>query len=351
MNKTLFLPLILLIFSLYYFVFPREGSPETVWTAVYCEPFADIDHTPPPLQDTIVINQGEYKAVLGPDASQNYISPRGFRGYLSAEHALYRDKGTLYLKEFGSASFGITENGASPYVYKDRFFAVDYGSAFIEEYDSSGSILWTWKGLAPVTAITWNDSYTGIGSLDGTVRLVNRKGEVTGYPAFPDTGDHIVYGVALSDDSDRLAVISGLKEQYLRVFSLSDAPVLLDTVKLESQYRRPVKMFYSPDSSFLWVEQEGGLLQYNDDGSTLFLPVSGQFLTMNYDREQRLLYLLSQDLNKEGQPAYFMLCYSPEGTLVFISDSDFYPFAFHLNGDSLLYSMNNDILLLKRREM
>jgi hypothetical protein len=351
MNKTFFLPLIILFFTLYYFVFPWESSTEMVWTAAYCEPFEGLNPSAIALNDTAVINHGRYKAVLGKESGENFISSPDFDGYLSSSHAFYKEDDTLYLKEFAAYSFAVAKTVNSPLLIGDRYFSVDYGSSFIEEYDKSGSILWSWKGLAPLTALAWNKDLTVIGSLDGHVSLIDRSGQITGFPVYPADGDNVVYAVAVSGDSKRVAIISGLRNQYLRTYTVSDSPQLLSQLKLKSQYRRPVKMYYSDDAAYLWVEQEKGLLQYTDDNPPLLIPVEESFLTMRHDEEGNLIYILSRTEDVEDEIFYSLKSYSPGGKLLFQNKFEYFPASFQLNSADVLFSINDNLMILNRQEM
>lgn len=351
MNKTFFLPLIIIFFTLYYFMFPWEGDTEMVWTTAYCEPFEGLNPSDTPLNEVVVIDQGKYKAVLGSESGDNFLSKPDYIGSISSTHTFYKEGDTLYLKEFGAYSFAIAKTEGSPLVLGERYFSVDYGSAFIEEFDKAGSIIWFWKGLAPITSLAWNDDFTAVGSLDGTVSLVGETGDITEYPVYPAEGDHVVYGVAVSEDSSRMAIISGLRNQYLRTYTLGENPQLLSQVKLDSQYRRPVKMYYSDDGAYLWVEQEDGLLQYTDDSPPLLIPVEDSFMTMTHDKEESLIYVLSRSKAAGGDILYSLKSFSPEGTVLFENKTEYFPASFQINAADLIFSMNDNIMMLNRQEM
>lgn len=320
-----------------------------VWTAAWCEPFEEMNPSNAALKESTVINEGSYKAVLGKESGENFISSPDFGGYLSSSHAFYKEDDTLYLKEFSGYSFAVAKTVNFPILFGDRYFSVDYGSSFIEEYDESGSILWFWRGLAPLTALAWNNDFTVIGSLDGNVSLIDKSGEVTGFPVYPADGDNVVYGVAVSGDSKRVAIISGLRNQYLRTYALGDSPQLLSQLQLKSRYRRPVKMYYSDDAAYLWVEQEEGLLQYSDESPALLIPVDDSFLTMRHDKEGNLIYILSR--TGDDSSHYSLKSYSPDGKLLFQNKFEYFPDSFQLNSSDVLFSINNNLMILNREEM
>lgn len=322
-----------------------------VWTAAWCESFEELDLSAIALNDTVVINQGRYKAVLGNDSADNFISSPGFDGFLSSSHAFYKKDDTLYLKEFSEFPFAVVKTVNSPLVMGNRYFSVNYGSSFIEEYDKSGSILWSWKGLAPLTALALNEDFTVLGSLDGNVSLIDRSGHITDFPVYPEDGDNVVYSVAVSADSNRVAIISGMRNQYLRTYTLSDGLQLLSQIKLKSQYRRPVKMYYSDDAAYLWVEQEEGLLQYSDNNPPLLIPIKESFLTMRHDEEGDLIYILSRNGDDEDNLTYSLKSYSPSGKLLFQNLTEYFPASFQLDSENVLFSINDNLMILNRQEM
>lgn len=351
MNKTFFLPLIIIFFTLYYFLFPEHNSSELVWTAAYSEALVDLKSSDSPLTEAVIFNQGDQKAAIGIGAGGIYLPESGYRGSLSSSHLFYNSDGALYLEEFGALPSAVTRTAGTAIVLDGRYFSIDYSAASIEEFDTSGRSLWSWRGLAPVTALAWNDEYIAVGSLDGTVHLIYKNGTIAEYFAESSNGDNVVYGIALSGDSSRISIVSGLRNQILRTYTVADSPQLIRQVELKSHFRRPVKMYYSYDASFLWVEQDKGVLQIAENTSPFLLPVEGSFLMLTHDSEGQLIYILSREDDGNNDIIYALKGLSPEGNLLFESKTGYMPYSIQLSGSDLVFSMNHNLTLLNRENL
>ncbi|MDC7240065.1 MAG: WD40 repeat domain-containing protein [Spirochaetales bacterium] len=315
MNKTLFLPLIIIFFVFYFFFFPLEGSFETVWTGSASTEVSKSESSFEKRGDTFSLNSsmgGETVRFKGP----------GF-----------------------------------PLILEGRYFAADYGAAYICEYSGDGEMLWSWQGLAPVSALSWNRDLIAAGSIDGVVRIFDREGSLREIRIPSEGADHAVYGLSLSPSSRTISVIAGFREQSLYIYSLEDA-ALIRTEVLDSDYRRPVKMYGTEgEQEMLWVEQPRGLLCFYDAGDPLFVPVEGTLLSMKRDETSALVYIISKTretgTSAAGGPGdyYHLKIISPEGDLLLKNRFKSFPGSFDVQDDTVLFTMNRELHAFEREEL
>ncbi|QEN07916.1 hypothetical protein EXM22_07905 [Oceanispirochaeta crateris] len=352
MNKTFFLPLIILFFLIYYLMFPVKGGKEIYWTASELHHFGTMNHSPDSLSVPLVINQGRHRGVLLPDGGTPYLLNEEERAAVSESHFLIQStSASLILKDLESQSEKIIPSQDYPLILSGHFYAADFGSAILEEFDSSGKSLWKWRGTSPITAISASTLCTVFGSVDGRIRIFSRQGEMTEFIPGDQREDNVIYGIAFSQDCSKLAVLSGLNKQYIRQYHLKEdeAPELFHEELLESRFSRPVKLFYSESASLLWVEQESSLLQYRgaDLESTLLL--DGTLLTQNSDEQAGLVYVLNRlGPSSFSDKSYEVAVYTMTGTLIMRNRFDEYPPFFFRSGRDIFLSMNDDLISLKR---
>ncbi len=351
MNKTFFLPLILLFFIIYFLVFPFGSGEEVFWTAADLFDYNDPNSAPLNLDRPLIVNQGRYRGVLEGIPGASTMESGGGRRAYSVTHR-YRKSGSTFLiedlKTRGVMSLSLPGN---PLVLKDHIYAVDFGSAFIEEIDDAGRSLWRWQGVSPVTAITAGEGVTVFGSIDGMVRLFDTSGHMTELDMKTGNPDQIIYGLALSGDGGSLAVVSGLNDQFVRQFRLSEGepPELLYESRLDDRFRGPVKLLYSHDGTSLWVEQDKTIRQYYRDGIGQIIPLEGQFLTHMLDEEEGIYYILCRQTTN-GDTGYLLTAYSLNGSVLMRNSFREYPGFLAHSGSELFFSMDGMMAVLKRVE-
>ncbi len=308
MNKTLFLPIIILFFTLYYFVFPVDGSLETVW------------------------------------------NPTGEISLQREAFNFDKQGGTFVLENRETGQVNRFKGPGFPLALGNRFFAADYGTAYICEYSSDGEVQWSWQGLAPISALSWNDEYLALGSIDGVVRIFDRNGDIRELPVPGDGVDHAVYGLSLSPLSSTVSFIAGFREQHLYTYDLEDFTELRSEI-LSSDYRRSVKM-YGTEPEMLWVEQPRGLLRYTDDSEPSFVPVEGTLLTMERDESSELVYILSRSSDAGGSGMFYHVkILSPEGGLLLSNRFKTFPETFEIMDDAIVLSMDGGRIVYRRQEL
>jgi hypothetical protein len=353
MNKTLFLPMIILFFIFYYLMFPMAGSSEIFWAASELHDFSRLDQSPDSLEEVISINQGRFQGVLLPHGGNVYLLKGEEEAAVSGSFFIFKSDNSFILENLKDETRVRIPFKEYPLILSDHFYSADFSSAILEEFDPSGVSLWRWRGTSPITAIDAGRSCTVFGSVDGRVRLFSRQGEMTELLPADLEEDNVVYGLALSLDCSRLAVVSGLNKQYIRQYLLKEngPPELIHEQLLDSRYPRPVKLYYSESAFTLWVEQDDSLLQFRGVGMGRTLPLDGTLMTQDSDEESGLIYVLSRLIPSNfSEKSYQLAVYAMDGSVIMKNRFDEYPEFFYRTGRDIYLSMDERLLVIKRLE-
>ncbi len=152
----------------------------------------------------------------------------------------------------------------------DRIFNVKSDLSVIIEMDRSGVALWERDFPALVTTLSLRGDSLVVGLLNGSLLLINRQG----FPVFEYSpgGSRIpvILGSAVAPDGSLIAAVSGIDPQLLTVLGRQGSRFApLATLRLSSDYRREIRIGFSPDSRYLFVEGKPGAGLYDAAGRYL----------------------------------------------------------------------------------
>jgi len=351
MNKTFFLPLILLFFVFYFLVFPVGSGDEVFWKASELYDYREINSVSLPLEKPLLVNQGQYRGVLKPGTGNSFIESGRVNTAYSETHLFRKSGSSLHIENLTNQGVMNIPKRGYPLVLGNHIYSVDFGSASIEEIDEAGRSLWSWQGVSPITSLTVGTGLTVFGSIDGRVRIFTANGTLTELVLPDDNTDQVVYGLALSADNGTLAVVSGLSEQYVRQYRLTfDAPPeLIYETLLKDRFRKPVKLLYSREGSYLWVEQEKTVRQFFSGEVNQILTFDGTFLTHSLDEEEGIYYILSRLYSSTGT-RYQLTAYTLNGSILMKNQFDEYPEFFSRDDDRIYMSVDEKMIFLSRVE-
>lgn len=203
-----------------------------------------------------------------------------------------------------------TINGAgTPLIFGRRLYIADYASGRLKAFSAAGQELWRYDIGAPITAFDSTEKLSIVGGIDGAVTILNREGRsVTDYRP---GGSRIeaIYGAGLSSNGRYAAIVSGLDPQRFVLLKKGDKDYMpIYHKSLAKEYRRTVRIAFSPDERFVFYEGPGQLFVYDIhrkqersisyEGeiiafeSNIFAGFAG-FLARN--ENQTSVYIISQD--------------------------------------------------------
>jgi hypothetical protein len=346
MNKTLFLPLIIVFFTFYYFLFPREGGaefslmPDQAWMLS-----SDI-----PQREDLVISRGAQKALFFENGDTPFLPVPVQNAVLTEDFYLYREGKGFVLKDLERGEqYPVAAEGQA-LIRNSRIYIVDLWKGRIQEYDPRGERLWSWQALGPITAFDAGEGATVLGLLDGSVQIFDNNGLRREIVSDEVLQDGIIYGLSLSPGGDRLSVLSGLEEQRVVEYELETLTALGEPRVLESRFSRPVRMSYSPDGQLLWVEQEDKLVQFGPEDELLEIPQEGRLMALGSMDGGGQLMVLTEERRKSRASTYLMNFYTREGALVGSLAFSNPPDDIVLKDDRVYFSSEGRILKIARRK-
>jgi len=351
MNKTFFLPLILLFFVFYFLVFPVDSGVEVFWKASELYDFENIDNVPVSLDKPMILNQGMFKGVLRRGTGRSFLEKEAENTAYSETHLFRKSGDSLVIEDLTNHDVLTLSRKGYPLSLGEHRYLVDFGSAYLEEIDESGKSLWSWHGVSPVTAIVAGKGLTVFGSIDGRVRFFTSGGVMTEVDIQDKTPDQVIYGLALSGDNRTLAVIAGQNQQSVIQYSLSGngPPLMIHKSFLDDQFRKPVKLLFSYDGSYLWVEQKKSIVQFYNGEVNQILTLEGSFLTHMLDEEEGIYYLLTK-LYTTTEARYQLTAYTLNGAVLMKNQFREYPEYFNTDGARVFMSMDKKMVVLSREE-
>lgn len=270
----------LLVIVLYFAVFPYPTGRELVVKPMWAMDLsAAVPSVPPdfPTANEERINSAapfELGEVFGYVSTAGDLLFKGrslFRVVFSGTGFInYSRLGTTWIFQdvTGRREFSFSGSGY-PIISRDgeRLFTVKTDSMGIQEVDGSGDVLWSRDFPCLITSLSLQPDYLLAGTLDGALQLVDRRNAVLDTYVPGGSRIPVIVGCSVSRDGSRIASVSGIDPQILTVLSRQGSSYQVDSrIALSSDFRREIRMSFSPDGGYLVFEGAGSVEVY-DTGS------------------------------------------------------------------------------------
>jgi hypothetical protein len=251
----------------------------------------------------------------------------GMFGYVSAGGRLIRVERTLFRVAMSASSYvnysrlgtdwimrnpdgrrllSFSGNGY-PFLSDDgnRIFIIKTDLTGLRELDGNGNEAWNRDFPALITCASVAGDHLLLGLLDGGLLLLDKRGVPVLEQALPNAdrkgeeGSRIpaTLGCAAARDGSLLAAISGIDPPFLSVLKRkgsSYAP--LDRARLAGDFRRELRMLFSPDARYLAYEDENAAVIFETRGRRyLSLPLDGRIAGINFPGGGRFFALLARE--------------------------------------------------------
>ena len=139
-----------------------------------------------------------------------------------------------------------------------RVFVAKTDLTGLQEVDGSGEPLWSRDFPSMITSVSIAPGGLIAGLLNGSAEFITSRGEAAFSAASSGSRIPVVVGVAASADGTRLATVSGIDPQVLVVYTRKGGGFSeTSRTGLPAEFRREVRLAFSPDSRWLAVEGEG----------------------------------------------------------------------------------------------
>lgn len=166
---------------------------------------------------------------------------------------------------FSSSSEKLFSMPATGYIYlkNNRVFVFLPLANTVCEYDLTGKILWSHSMPGIITAFDCNSDFVVLGSSDGMISCLDKKGseKFSFYPGGSKT--EIIYGITISNDSKYIACISGLNDQRLILVEANDYHKTVFHKFLKKSFRNQATMFFDTEGKYLFAETADGIIILN----------------------------------------------------------------------------------------
>ncbi len=143
----------------------------------------------------------------------------------------------------------------------------------LTEVDANGDTVWSRDFPAIMTCASLQGDYLLVGLLNGSLQLLGRRGTPLYQGHSPASRIPAIYGCTVAHDGSFVALVSGIEPQVLTVLEKSGSSYSGAVHEaLATDFRREVRMGFSPDSRYLWYEDGRGV--------GLLEPGSGRFASL-----------------------------------------------------------------------
>lgn len=141
-----------------------------------------------------------------------------------------------------------------------RILVVNPDQTGLREVDGNGDTAWSRDFPATVTSVSLQGDFLLVGLLNGALQLIGRTGRLIFLAPPGPSRIPVIYGCAVANDGSFIASVSGIEPQVLTVLGRSGVSytgVLREI--LPTDYRREVRIGFSPDSRCLYYEDGRGV--------------------------------------------------------------------------------------------
>jgi hypothetical protein len=316
--RVLFAALLLIV--LYFMLFPYPLGRELVVRPMWAIPMPTTAG-PAPQRDgapgaAAPFQLGDLFGYVQGDGTVLYAGKAPYRVALSdTGFVSYTRLGTVWILQDTTGRRVATFSGSGyPFLGPegDRIFNVKSDLSGIIELDRNGAVVWERDFPSLMTAASPRNDLLLVGLLNGSMLLLDRKGSALF--EFSPRGSRIpvIVGDAVAPDGSLLAAVSGIGPQYLTVLRRrsgadarrSAAPANnalpayapIATLSLSSEYRREVRMSFSPDSRFLVLEGLAGAGIFDPaDGALRWVSLRGTLAGVGWPGGGSLAALAARD--------------------------------------------------------
>ncbi len=202
---------------------------------------------------------GDLFGYVAPDGTLLHVGHRLFEVALSKTGYInYARMGTDWIiRDPLGGRLGSFSGNGYPLLNAEgsRMLVVNADLTGLAEVDKNGDTAWSRDFPAILTSLSLQGDYLLVGLLNGSLQLLNRSG-VPVYQGPPGPSRiPVIYGCAVAGDGSFLASVSGIGPQVLSIMGRNGSTYSSALrIQLSTDYRREVRMGFSPDSRYLFYE-------------------------------------------------------------------------------------------------
>ncbi len=175
----------------------------------------------------------------------------------------------------GRVVLSISESGY-PLGLGERLFVLHPDGAGLSEWGPEGEALWSRKLPSIITDVAADTGLVAIGLLSGEVLLLDATGQEVAQYRTLGSRIPVVLGVALNEQTGRIAALAGVDPQRLIFLDIRDDQLIPGVQgELPSDFRRPAFVKFLPGGELLAVEGRLGVSLVSPESGRRWM-VSGE---------------------------------------------------------------------------
>ena len=223
----------------------------------------------------------------------------------------------------------VSANGY-PWFRNGRLFLVSTNRKKVSEITVEGDLLWSDENLSEITSLDSNSSHAAAGYVNGDVIIVGPDYSIEKLFKPDLSRINTVYGTGISDDSEYIAVISGIEPQYMLLFRKNhDEYTRIFSYQFVDSLRYSRLIDFTEDNKYLYFGSFESFYCYDIEKRNLYkIPVNDKLIKVSYIKKYDLFCILSG--NDRGD--YRILITYPDGRSVY--DSSFSAEKIYMKNDS-----------------
>jgi len=196
-----------------------------------------------------------------------------------------------------------------PFFIDERLFITSSNNKTISEWDTEGNMLFSFENEAEITSAAANAETFIAGFVDGTVIIADNERKIEKLMNPPLSRINSIYGLAVSSDSQQIAIITGLEPQYMLIMKKKNNQYnRIFTYQFADNLRYSRLISYSEDNRYLFFEGRSIFYCYDSKTKNLSSVRFEQSITnIHYIPETGFFAITVQDDN--GSKSAFYLLY------------------------------------------
>lgn len=208
----------------------------------------------------------------------------------SGDNLVVRDPIKDYLYPLNLKGYPIERNG--------RYYILNSDSTGVSAVSSKGEHVFSKEFSSVISSIDSNESFVGIGLLSGGVELFTLDGSYYGKVKPETSRIDVVYGTALSAQTDNIALVHGIDPQFLSIYQMKGSAFqLIHQIEISQPKRSHTILNFSSDGRFLLCETGSDLMVVSIEESfeRFSIPIRGKLIDFEFVSDLESIYVMVEE--------------------------------------------------------
>lgn len=272
----------------------RDGQPDEEWIPYRVQDYFGYVQTDGSLLLRTLV---PWNVALTEDTYCNYTR--------QGNNLVIQDPLRNYLYPLNMSGYPVARGGA--------YYVLNTDMTGLSAFSSTGEFGFSREFPSLITSLDANETTVSVGLLSGGVELFNQDGSYRAGVQPETSRINVVYGTAISRDSNLLALVHGIDPQLLSLYLLKQASFqLLAEIELQETTRSPTRLGFSPNGEYLLCEDGDRVLVLStrEPVQEVALSLEGSLTDFDFLPEFDSIYLLTSRDDRA-----VLSIYSEEGRL------------------------------------